>query len=363
MGSKRFSSLIAFATCLGVSAPALAYNVVQDEPLVVPENAPNDALDPNIIAQSNTGSVTFAGAENVTAGYLQATAAGAITFSGITSASGTISATSTANGVIMANAALGAGGAIVLAAGTGNVTVGDLAFGAPSSITGGQLVMTGALSVPSSTVAAPLTLTAAVGTSATVTINLGATAAVLAAGTHLHVFAWSGPAAHAVTATLGTAPALGAGLKYSLADLAVGGDIIVIAACGDHVVDPGEACDDGNLAPNDGCSATCTIEPPVVDAGPDAGDAGDAGDGGDGGRDAGDAGEPVADADAAVDDGAVPTGSATASAPPALGDIFGDDGSSCAFAPGVLAAPLPAGAALVAFVALLRRRRRAARRE
>ncbi len=93
--------------------------MVQDEPLVVPANAPNDALDPNIVAQSNAGSVTFAGAESVAAGYLQATAAGAITFAGITSASGMISATSTANGVIMANAALGAGGAIVLAAGRG----------------------------------------------------------------------------------------------------------------------------------------------------------------------------------------------------------------------------------------------------
>ncbi len=56
--------------------------------------------------------------------------------------------------------------------------------------------MTGALPVPSSTVAAPLTLTAVVGTSATVTINLGATAEFLAVGTHLHVFAWGGPAAH-----------------------------------------------------------------------------------------------------------------------------------------------------------------------
>lgn len=30
--------------------------------------------------------------------------------------------------------------------------------------------------------------------------------------------------------------------------------------CGDHVVDPEEACDDGNLASGDGCSDTCTVE-------------------------------------------------------------------------------------------------------
>ena len=27
--------------------------------------------------------------------------------------------------------------------------------------------------------------------------------------------------------------------------------------CGDHVIDPGEACDDGNTGDGDGCSATC----------------------------------------------------------------------------------------------------------
>src|SRR5512138_941673 len=30
--------------------------------------------------------------------------------------------------------------------------------------------------------------------------------------------------------------------------------------CGDGVVDPGEECDDGNLASGDGCSATCSVE-------------------------------------------------------------------------------------------------------
>ena len=33
-----------------------------------------------------------------------------------------------------------------------------------------------------------------------------------------------------------------------------------LAACGNGVLDPGEACDDGNTASGDGCSATCTIE-------------------------------------------------------------------------------------------------------
>lgn len=32
--------------------------------------------------------------------------------------------------------------------------------------------------------------------------------------------------------------------------------------CGDRVVDAGEQCDDGNRAGNDGCSATCLLEPP-----------------------------------------------------------------------------------------------------
>lgn len=33
------------------------------------------------------------------------------------------------------------------------------------------------------------------------------------------------------------------------------------AVCGDGIVFPGEACDDGNAANGDGCSSTCTIEP------------------------------------------------------------------------------------------------------
>ncbi|MDB4961147.1 MAG: hypothetical protein JWP01_1146 [Myxococcales bacterium] len=30
--------------------------------------------------------------------------------------------------------------------------------------------------------------------------------------------------------------------------------------CGDNHVDSGEACDDGNMANDDGCSSTCTIQ-------------------------------------------------------------------------------------------------------
>jgi len=34
----------------------------------------------------------------------------------------------------------------------------------------------------------------------------------------------------------------------------------LMGACGDGITGPGEACDDGNLANGDGCSAMCTIE-------------------------------------------------------------------------------------------------------
>jgi len=35
---------------------------------------------------------------------------------------------------------------------------------------------------------------------------------------------------------------------------------VTSSSCGNGVVDAGEACDDGNVDPNDGCSATCVIE-------------------------------------------------------------------------------------------------------
>jgi|ERR1051326_364590 cysteine-rich repeat protein len=31
--------------------------------------------------------------------------------------------------------------------------------------------------------------------------------------------------------------------------------------CGNGIVEPGEQCDDGNIADGDGCSSICTIEP------------------------------------------------------------------------------------------------------
>src|SRR5436190_281895 len=36
------------------------------------------------------------------------------------------------------------------------------------------------------------------------------------------------------------------------------------AACGDSIRDVGEDCDDGNVHPDDGCSALCTLEPGFV---------------------------------------------------------------------------------------------------
>ncbi len=50
-------------------------------------------------------------------------------------------------------------------------------------------------------------------------------------------------------------------LELAVAELADGivGDVPV---CGNGIVQPGELCDDGNTAGGDGCSATCTVEPP-----------------------------------------------------------------------------------------------------
>lgn len=63
------------------------------------------------------------------------------------------------------------------------------------------------------------------------------------------------------------------------------------ASCGDGKLNPDalEACDDGNTLAGDGCSATCTIEPPPVVDEPDAATVGERDDGG-----APDA-EPIAD--------------------------------------------------------------------
>lgn len=45
-----------------------------------------------------------------------------------------------------------------------------------------------------------------------------------------------------------------------LAVVACAEDGLGMGVCGNDLLDPFEACDDGNLTPGDGCSATCTIE-------------------------------------------------------------------------------------------------------
>ena len=37
-------------------------------------------------------------------------------------------------------------------------------------------------------------------------------------------------------------------------------DDVAVIGCGDGIVQAGEQCDDGNVAPGDGCGATCTVE-------------------------------------------------------------------------------------------------------
>jgi len=41
----------------------------------------------------------------------------------------------------------------------------------------------------------------------------------------------------------------------------IGGGVSALYECGDGTQQPGEECDDGNVTSNDGCSATCTLEP------------------------------------------------------------------------------------------------------
>lgn len=51
----------------------------------------------------------------------------------------------------------------------------------------------------------------------------------------------------------------------------IGGDraaaLGAAATCGNHIIEWGEACDDGNRTSNDGCSATCTVEQDCYDIG------------------------------------------------------------------------------------------------
>ena len=39
------------------------------------------------------------------------------------------------------------------------------------------------------------------------------------------------------------------------------------ASCGNHVIEVGETCDDGNLANGDGCTSSCQVEQQCYDAG------------------------------------------------------------------------------------------------
>ena len=42
------------------------------------------------------------------------------------------------------------------------------------------------------------------------------------------------------------------------------GDAIAVSECGNGARETGETCDDGNQRSGDGCSATCQLEPPIV---------------------------------------------------------------------------------------------------
>jgi cysteine-rich repeat protein len=58
-------------------------------------------------------------------------------------------------------------------------------------------------------------------------------------------------------------------MRHPLRPLPVALLILALAAgpahalCGDHALDPGESCDDGNLVPGDGCGADCRVETPA----------------------------------------------------------------------------------------------------
>ena len=44
-------------------------------------------------------------------------------------------------------------------------------------------------------------------------------------------------------------------------DGGTGGGVVPVIPCGNGSLDAGESCDDGNLAPDDGCDAACAVEP------------------------------------------------------------------------------------------------------
>lgn len=60
-----------------------------------------------------------------------------------------------------------------------------------------------------------------------------------------------------------------AGTLFFYADDGLAGEELwALAPCGDGKVQPSEACDDGNRADGDGCSAACQLEDPLSRCGP-----------------------------------------------------------------------------------------------
>ena len=57
-------------------------------------------------------------------------------------------------------------------------------------------------------------------------------------------------------------PPVDAATPYDSAGL--GDDVPQVALCGDGILQTGEACDDGNPVPGDGCSGVCTLEPGYI---------------------------------------------------------------------------------------------------
>lgn len=344
MGPTRPLALLASVALVAVAGSARAADYLDPGPVVVPQS------DPGPVNATSTGStVTFAGNPYAPLGAINASGALGVAFAGPTTAD-TIGITTT-NAPVSAPGGLAArAGAITINAGTGDATIGGLAVATEAvsgQITATNLALSGTISVPvgGALAVAPFGVAATTTTGTVAVAITGVPATPLVAGSRIKVFAWTG-VTHAITVSAVTGPALGPNLKYSAADVPVGGDVVVIAACGDLVIDPGEQCDDGNVLPGDGCSATCTLEP---DAGADAGGAGDAG------RDAGsDADADVVTPDAGGPDGSLGDGPITGGPP--LGDIFYDDDASCAFAPATAAGGFPAAA--LAILALLGRRRR-----
>jgi cysteine-rich repeat protein len=99
---------------------------------------------------------------------------------------------------------------------------------------------------------------------------------------------WSAPSGPPARGPLaGTALAVPRQVRLLIASSVLLASVVTRAGapvCGNHVVDAGETCDDGNQAPGDGCDATCHHEPACGDGTVDPGEACDDGNrtGGDG---------------------------------------------------------------------------------